>query len=382
MDPTQRYLWHRQIWKSDQFRCNWLHVPALLLILYHCTPLCDSFCSSNLSLPFPPPKELLLTWLPLPLLRLPMQTRYVYAFILFIGYLSDNQYDRLLWTGMLVSTPSPSRLKRSYSNADSSSMSWLLVMSMAVSFSCSLSCLPFSLTFGHPGQTGLGKSTLVNTIFASHLIDSKGRLEAAEPPRQTTEIEQVSHCKSYHHVPELYSSPMLLLLLSKCSDWRTRCALETQYRRYSRLWWSSQQWELVCCHLEPCQDTYTYCISWEPIVKYIKDQHSAYLRKELTAQRDRYITDSRVHCCLFFITPSGHSYVGSHSYHLITWYSSLLLGSNLLTLSCWKNCQKLSMSCLWLLNRIAWPWKSVKPLDNVYVYAVIFGMILLLMGTW
>lgn len=49
--------------------------------------------------------------------------------------------------------------------------------------------------------------------------------------------------------------------------------------------------------------------SWEPIVKYIKDQHSAYLRKELTAQRDRYITDSRVHCCLFFITPSGHSYV-------------------------------------------------------------------------
>lgn len=50
-----------------------------------------------------------------------------------------------------------------------------------------------------------------------------------------------------------------------------------------------------------------FIISWEPIVKYIKDQHSAYLRKELTAQRDRYITDTRVHCCLFFITPSGHS---------------------------------------------------------------------------
>ena len=45
------------------------------------------------------------------------------------------------------------------------------------------------------GQSGLGKSTLVNTIFASHLIDSKGRLNADEPPRQTTEIENVSHCK-------------------------------------------------------------------------------------------------------------------------------------------------------------------------------------------
>jgi septin family protein len=52
--------------------------------------------------------------------------------------------------------------------------------------------------------------------------------------------------------------------------------------------------------------------SWDPIVKYIKDQHSAYLRKELTAQRDRYIQDTRIHCCLFFIQPSGHAYLPSN----------------------------------------------------------------------
>lgn len=46
---------------------------------------------------------------------------------------------------------------------------------------------------------------------------------------------------------------------------------------------------------------------WDPVVKYIKDQHSAYLRKELTAQRERHIPDTRIHCCLFFIQPSGHS---------------------------------------------------------------------------
>jgi len=46
---------------------------------------------------------------------------------------------------------------------------------------------------------------------------------------------------------------------------------------------------------------------WDPIVKYIKDQHSAYLRKELTAMRDRYIQDTRIHCALFFINPTGHS---------------------------------------------------------------------------
>ncbi|UKZ51448.1 Septin Spn2 [Trichoderma virens] len=94
------------------------------------------------------------------------------------------------------------------------------------------------------GQTGLGKSTLINTIFASHLIDSKGRLQPDEPIRSTTEI----------------------------------------------------QGDLV--NNDRC---------WDPIVKYIKDQHSAYLRKELTAQRERYIPDTRIHCCLFFIQPSGHS---------------------------------------------------------------------------
>lgn len=48
-------------------------------------------------------------------------------------------------------------------------------------------------------------------------------------------------------------------------------------------------------------------LSWDPIIKYIKDQHSAYLRKELTAQRERHIQDTRIHCCLYFINPTGHS---------------------------------------------------------------------------
>jgi hypothetical protein len=48
-------------------------------------------------------------------------------------------------------------------------------------------------------------------------------------------------------------------------------------------------------------------LSWDPIIKYIKDQHSAYLRKELTAMRDRYIQDTRIHCCLYFINPTGHA---------------------------------------------------------------------------
>lgn len=46
---------------------------------------------------------------------------------------------------------------------------------------------------------------------------------------------------------------------------------------------------------------------WDPILKYIRYQYGAYLHKELTAQRERHIQDSRIHCCLFFIQPTGHA---------------------------------------------------------------------------
>ncbi|QSL66335.1 hypothetical protein MERGE_000713 [Pneumocystis wakefieldiae] len=102
------------------------------------------------------------------------------------------------------------------------------------------------------GQTGLG---------------NKGRLNAEEPIRQTTEIHSVSHVLEENGVNlklNIVDTPGYGDLINN-----ERC--------------------------------------WDPIIKYIKDQHSSYLKKELTAQRDRYIQDTRVHCCLFFIQPSGHS---------------------------------------------------------------------------
>jgi len=117
------------------------------------------------------------------------------------------------------------------------------------------------------GQTGLGKSTLINTIFASHLIDSKGRFAADEPVRQTTEIQGVSHVIVENGVK-------LRLNIVDTPGFADQV------------------------NNEGC---------WDPIIKYIKDQHSAYLRKELTAMRDRYIQDTRIHCCLYFINPTGHA---------------------------------------------------------------------------
>ncbi|WWD00167.1 hypothetical protein V866_007076 [Kwoniella sp. B9012] len=117
------------------------------------------------------------------------------------------------------------------------------------------------------GQTGLGKSTLINTLFASHLIDSKGRTEVDIQPKQTTEIHALSHV-----------------------------IVENGVRLKLNIIDTPGYGDNV--NNEGC---------WDPIVKYIKDQHSAYLRKELTAMRDRFIPDTRIHCCLFFINPTGHT---------------------------------------------------------------------------
>lgn len=46
--------------------------------------------------------------------------------------------------------------------------------------------------------------------------------------------------------------------------------------------------------------------AWQPIVEFIDDQHESYLRQEQQPDR-RNIIDMRVHACLYFIRPTGHS---------------------------------------------------------------------------
>ena len=50
-----------------------------------------------------------------------------------------------------------------------------------------------------------------------------------------------------------------------------------------------------------------FFLSWKPIIKYINMQYEAYLRDEQALNR-RHIVDNRVHCCLYFISPTGHGY--------------------------------------------------------------------------
>jgi cell division control protein 12 len=46
--------------------------------------------------------------------------------------------------------------------------------------------------------------------------------------------------------------------------------------------------------------------SWLPIIEFIDDQHESYMRQEQQPHREEKL-DMRVHSCLYFIRPTGHT---------------------------------------------------------------------------
>ena len=48
--------------------------------------------------------------------------------------------------------------------------------------------------------------------------------------------------------------------------------------------------------------------SFKPIMEYIEKQFDMYLQEELKVKRSLHTYhDTRIHACLYFITPTGHS---------------------------------------------------------------------------
>ncbi|KAI3360341.1 hypothetical protein L3Q82_014656 [Scortum barcoo] len=113
------------------------------------------------------------------------------------------------------------------------------------------------------GQSGLGKSTLVNTLFKSKVSRKSCTPNYEEKISKTVKLLSVSHEVS-----------------NKICDYKD---LETRFGDQ--------------INNENC---------WDPIVKYINEQYEKYLREELHINRKRRIPDSRVHCCIYFLPATGH----------------------------------------------------------------------------
>ena len=52
--------------------------------------------------------------------------------------------------------------------------------------------------------------------------------------------------------------------------------------------------------------SYNLIRSWKPIVENIEARFDSYLEQENRVNRQK-IVDNRVHACLYFIQPTGHS---------------------------------------------------------------------------
>lgn len=117
------------------------------------------------------------------------------------------------------------------------------------------------------GQSGLGKSTFINTLFTSHLVDSKSSKNSSDPPRKTTEVTTRSH-----------------LIEEKGVKLRLTVVDTPGF---------AEQLNNDKC--------------WEPILEYIQNQYHLYQKEETAVVRKKIIRDSRVHVCLYFIAPNGLS---------------------------------------------------------------------------
>ncbi|KAF0290891.1 Septin-4 [Amphibalanus amphitrite] len=123
----------------------------------------------------------------------------------------------------------------------------------------------FDFTLMVVGETGLGKSTLINSLFLTDLYKDRQPTDPTEKINKTTKIE-----KRTMEIEE----KGVRLRLTVVDTPGFGDALN-------------------------CEESYRVC------EKYIDDQFNKYFQDESGLNR-RNIQDNRVHCCLYFIPPYGH----------------------------------------------------------------------------
>eukprot|EP00064_Thunnus_orientalis_P013059 superscaffoldBa00002080_g13096 len=123
----------------------------------------------------------------------------------------------------------------------------------------------FTFTVMVAGESGLGKSTLINSLFLTDLYKDRKVPNAEERINQTIDI--IKHSISIEE--------------------------------------KGIKLRLTIIDTPGFGDAIDNTESWKPIEDYIDQQFEQYFRDESGLNR-RNIQDNRVHCCLYFVSPFGH----------------------------------------------------------------------------
>ncbi|CAO3640576.1 unnamed protein product [Cunninghamella blakesleeana] len=124
----------------------------------------------------------------------------------------------------------------------------------------------FEFTAMVVGESGLGKSTLVNTLFNTQLY----------PPRESAELS--------------HETPQTVEVQSITSD------IEE----------NGVKLRLTVVDTPGFGDFVNNEDSWKPILDSIESRFDAYLEQENRVNR-RKLVDNRIHACIYFISPTGHA---------------------------------------------------------------------------
>lgn len=116
------------------------------------------------------------------------------------------------------------------------------------------------------GQPGLGKSTFINTLFQ-------------------TELYGLDFPSTVHRKKKTVSIDSSTVTLKE----------------------KGVQLRLTIVDTPGFGDAVDNSNCWQPIIDYIDNKYEEYLNAESRVVRKSHIVDNRVHCCLYFITPTGHS---------------------------------------------------------------------------
>uniref|UniRef100_A0AAQ4QJA6 Septin n=1 Tax=Gasterosteus aculeatus aculeatus TaxID=481459 RepID=A0AAQ4QJA6_GASAC len=160
----------------------------------------------------------------------------------------------------------------------------------------------FDFTLMVAGESGMGKSTLVNSLFLTDLYKDRKLLNA-----EGLILHHLRSPSCHHHLSAASPCdppPSPSALLCRCCAERIHQTVEI-IKHTVDIEEKGVKLKLTIVDTPGFGDAVNNNECWKPITDYIDQQFEQYFRDESGLNRKN-IQDNRVHCCLYFIPPFGH----------------------------------------------------------------------------